>query len=144
MVAGASAAACSSSTGSDGDSTLPTRTEAGTQAEASTSADGAPVTPAESCKDLTLVVGAPAICDQCAKAKCCTEVLACTKSADCAALQMCIEPCAQDDFICIATCTEAHGRGTAILQEIGSCAKTSCKTECAGSEPSDAGFDTGL
>ena len=140
MVAGAGAA-CSSSTGSDGDSTLPQRTEAGTQAETSTSADAAP---AESCKDLALVVGVPAICDECAKAKCCTEVLACTKSADCAALQMCIDPCAQDDFICIGTCTEAHGKGTSLLQEVGSCAQTSCKKECAGSEPADAGFDTGL
>ena len=138
-MAAAAGAACSSSSGGDGDTGLPARTEAG--AETSTTSDAAP---AESCKDLKLVVGEPAACDQCAKSKCCDSVLACTKSDDCTAVQECIAPCAQDDFICISTCTESHPSGTAILQEIGSCAKTKCKTECASSEPPDAGFDTGL
>lgn len=138
-IAAAAGAACSSSSGGDGDPGLPARFEAG--AEAST-ADAAA---AESCKDLALVVGEPKACDQCVKAKCCDSVLACTKSADCTAVQECIAPCAQDDFICISTCTESHPRGTEILQEIGSCAKTNCKTECASSEPPDSGgFDTGL
>ena len=133
-------AACSSTTGGDGETRLPERSEAG-GAETST-VDAAP---AESCKDLKLVVGEPAACDQCVKAKCCDSVLACTKSDDCTAVQECIAPCAQDDFLCISTCTESHPSGTAILQEIGSCAKTKCKTECASSEPPDAGgFDTGL
>ena len=139
----AAAAACSSSTGSDGDNNLPARTEAGADTSTTTAADAAP---AESCANLTLVVGEPAICDQCAKSKCCSQVLACTKSADCTALQECIAPCAQDDFVCIGTCSEAHSNGAALLQEVGSCAKSSCKTECAGSQP-DAGdpfADSGL
>ena len=142
-MAAAAGAACSSSTSSDGESNLPARTEAGADTSTGTAADAAP---AESCKDLTLVVGAPAVCDQCAKSKCCAEVLACTKSADCTALQECIAPCAQDDFVCIGTCSEAHSKGAGLLQEVGACAKTSCKTECAASEP-DAGdpfADSGL
>jgi hypothetical protein len=143
-LAAAAAGACSSSTGGDGDNTLPARTEAG--ADTSTTTTGTDAAPAESCANLTLVVGAPAICDQCAKSKCCEEVLACTKSADCTALQECIAPCAQDDFICIGTCSEAHSKGAALLQEVGSCAKSACKTECAAAEP-DAGdpfADSGL
>lgn len=140
-IAAAAGAACSSSSGGEGDTGLPARIEAG--AETSTTVPDA--APAESCKDLALVVGEPKACDQCVKAKCCDSVLACTKSADCTAVQECIAPCAQDDFICISTCTESHPKGTEILQEIGSCAKTSCKTECASSEPPDSGgFDTGL
>ena len=138
-MAGTVGAACSSTSGGDGETRLPERTEAGTETSTGDAA------PAQSCKDLKLVVGEPAACDQCVKAKCCDSVLACTKSDDCTAVQECIAPCAQDDFLCISTCTESHPSGTAILQEIGSCAKTKCKTECASSEPPDAGgFDTGL
>ncbi len=143
MVA-AAGAACSSSTGSDGDSNLPSRTEAG--AETSTTATPDSSTPAASCANLTLVVGEPKACDDCAKSKCCDEVLACTKSSDCTALQECIAPCAQDDFVCIGTCSEAHSKGADLLQEVGSCAKSSCKTECAASEPDsgDPFADSGL
>ena len=139
----AAGAACSSSSSGDGESNLPARTEAGADTSTTTTADAAVAT---SCKDLTLVVGEPKACDDCAKSKCCDEVLACTKSADCTALQECIAPCQQDDFVCIATCSEAHSKGAALLQEVGSCAKSSCKTECAASEP-DAGdpfADSGL
>ena len=142
-IVAAAGGACSSSTGSDGDSNLPARTEAG--AETSTTAGDSAV-PAASCKDLTLVVGEPKACDDCAKSKCCDEVLACTKSSDCTALQECIAPCQQDDFLCIGTCSEAHSKGAALLQEVGACAKSSCKKECAASEPDsgDPFADSGL
>ncbi|MBX3188342.1 MAG: hypothetical protein KF819_15090 [Labilithrix sp.] len=88
-----------------------------------------------SCKDLTLKVGEPAACDQCAKDKCCDEVLACTKSADCEALQQCLEPCAQDDLLCILTCQTQHPKGADLLQEVGACAQSRCKTECPSNVP---------
>lgn len=144
MLVGAGAA-CSSSSSNDGDNNLPARQEAGADTSQTAAPDSA-TPPAESCKDLTLVVGEPKACDDCAKSKCCEEVLACNKSADCKALQQCIAPCAQDDFVCIGTCSEAHSKGAGQLQEVGSCAQTNCKTECAASEP-DAGDpfgDSGL
>ena len=135
-MAAAAGAACGNSSSGDGDSNLPTRTEAGADASQTAAPDSA--VPATSCKDLALVVGEPPACDQCAKSKCCDEVLACNNSSDCKALQACIAPCAQDDFVCIGTCSEAHSKGAALLQEVGSCAQTNCKTECQASEP-DAG-----
>jgi hypothetical protein len=143
-IAAVAGAACSSSSSGDGDSNLPSRTEAGADTSQTTAPDSA--VPAASCKDLALVVGEPKACDDCAKSKCCDEVLACNNSSDCKALQECIKPCAQDDFVCIGTCSEAHSKGASLLQEVGSCAQTNCKTECASSQP-DAGdpfADSGL
>jgi hypothetical protein len=131
-------AACGNSTPNDGRIDLPTRPD--DAAAAVDSADSA-----VSCKDLKLVVGDPAACDQCAKEKCCTEVMACNASADCKALQECIAPCAQDDIVCIGTCEEAHSKGDGLLQDVGSCAQASCKNECPSMQ-SDADIfaDSGL
>ncbi len=132
------AAACSNSTPNDGTIGIPPRNDA---------ADAEPVVATDSavsCKDMPKV-GEPAACDQCAKANCCKEIVACNMSADCKALQDCIAPCAQDDFVCILTCQDAHPNGTALLQEVGSCAQTSCKNECPSMQ-SDADIfgDSGL
>jgi hypothetical protein len=129
-------AACSNSTPNDGNINLPTRPDDA----AVDSADSA-----VSCKDLQLKVGDPAACDQCAKDKCCAEVMACNNSADCKALQECIAPCAQDDLVCILTCQEAHSNGAGQLQEVGACAQNNCKNECPSMQ-SDADIfaDAGL
>ncbi len=131
------AAACSSSIPNDGGINLPPRPDA---AEAAAVADSA-----VSCKDLALKVGDPAACDQCAKDKCCAEVMACNNSADCKALQECIGPCAQDDLVCILTCQDAHPKGGDLLQEVGACAQNNCKNECPSMQ-SDADIfaDSGL
>ncbi len=129
-------AACSNSTPNDGGINLPAR-----QDDAAVDSSDSAV----SCKDLKLVVGDPAACDQCAKEKCCAEVMACNDSADCKALQECIAPCAQDDIVCIGTCQEAHSKGSDLLTEVGSCAQDSCKNECPSMQ-SDADIfaDSGL
>ena len=132
-------AACSNSTPNDGRIDLPTRPD-------SAVADSAdPTDSAVSCKDLQLKVGEPAACDQCAKDKCCAEVMACDKSADCKALQECIAPCAQDDLVCILTCQDAHSNGASKLQDVGACAQSNCKNECPSMQ-SDADIfaDSGL
>lgn len=128
-------AACSNSTPEDGPLGLPPRDDAAVD-----SADSA-----VSCKDLKLIVGDPAACDQCAKDKCCAEVTACNSSADCKALQECIGPCAQDDLVCILTCQDAHSKGADLLQEVGACAQNNCKNECPSMQ-SDADIfgDSGL
>jgi len=129
-------AACSNSTPNDGRIDLPPRDDAAVV----DSADSA-----VSCKDLQLKVGDPAACDQCAKDKCCAEVMACDKSADCKALQECIGPCSQDDLVCILTCQDAHSKGADLLQEVGACAQNNCKNECPSMQ-SDADIfaDSGL
>jgi hypothetical protein len=115
----AAGAACSNSTPSDGRIDLPARSDAEVDSAA-----------AESCTNLSLRVGEPDSCDKCAKDKCCTEVLACTRSADCTALQECLTPCAQDDIVCILGCQETHPKGNDALTEVGSCARAKCKNEC--------------
>ena len=131
--------ACSSSTPNDGRVDLPTRPDDGA-VDSAQAADSA-----VSCKDLKLKVGDPAACDQCAKDKCCAEVMACNNSADCKALQECIAPCAQDDLVCILTCQDAHSKGADALQEVGACAQNNCKNECPSMQ-SDADIfaDSGL
>ena len=133
------AVACSNSTPNDGRIDLPTRPDDAAP-ERVDSADSA-----ISCKDLPLKVGDPAACDQCAKDKCCAEVMACNSSADCKALQECIAPCAQDDLVCILTCQDAHSKGAGLLQDVGSCAQSNCKNECPSMQ-SDADIfaDSGL
>jgi hypothetical protein len=133
--------ACSSETPNDGRVNLPERNDAEPR-DGATASDGAV---AESCKDLTLKVGEPASCDNCAKDKCCSEVLACTKSSDCTELQECLTPCDQSDFLCIVTCQESHPKGNDTLSEVGRCAKSKCKAECPSTAP-DAGIfdDSGL
>jgi hypothetical protein len=130
--------ACSNSSPNDGRIDLPTRPD-----DAMVAPDSADS--AVSCKDLALKVGEPAACDQCAKEKCCAEVMACNSSADCKALQECIAPCAQDDVFCILTCQDAHSNGASKLQDVGACAQSNCKNECPSMQ-SDADIfaDSGL
>ena len=141
----AAGAACSSNTGNDGLG-LPPRNETNdAKSDAPKTGELTDADVPQSCKDLTLKVGEPAACDQCAKTKCCDEVLACTKSADCVALQECIAPCDQSDFICIATCQEQHSKGNDLLTEVGSCARSNCKKECPSETPDgDIFADSGL
>jgi hypothetical protein len=120
-------AACSNSAPNDGRIDLPTRPD---DAMVDSAVAPGPTDSAVSCKNLALKVGEPAACDQCAKEKCCAEVMACNSSADCKALQECIAPCAQDDLFCILTCQEAHSNGASKLQDVGACAQSSCKNEC--------------
>lgn len=126
VLAGAAAAACGNADPDGGGINLPPRTDAAEQADTSPAADAS----APSCKNLSLKVGEPAACDQCAKDKCCAEVLACTNSPECTALQECLEPCPQTDFLCIVTCQETHPEGNDTLGKVGSCARSKCKTEC--------------
>ncbi len=135
-------AACSSSSPNDGRIDLPTRPD---DAMGDSAVAPDPMDSAVSCKNLALKVGEPAACDQCAKEKCCAEVMACNSSADCKALQECIAPCAQDDLVCILTCQDAHSNGASKLQDVGSCAQSNCKNECPSMQ-SDADIfaDSGL
>lgn len=141
VVAGIAAVACGSSDPDGGGINLPPRTGTGDK-DATTPTDSAA---APSCTNLTLKVGEPAACDKCAKDKCCAEVLACTNSPECTALQECLEPCAQTDYICIVTCQETHPEGNETLGKVGTCARSKCKTECPTDIPdADIFGDGGL
>jgi hypothetical protein len=132
--------ACSSDTPNDGRIDLPPRQDTGQRPQPE--GDSAP---AESCTNLTLKVGEPAACDNCAKTKCCSEVLACSKSSDCTALQECIAPCAQTDFLCITACQASHPEGDSELGAVGRCARSKCKVECPSETPdADIFGDGGL
>jgi hypothetical protein len=138
-VAGFAGAACGTSNPDGGGINLPQRIEAGD--DAAKAGDSA----APSCESLTLKVGEPASCDKCAKDKCCAEVLACTNSAACTALQECLEPCDQQDFLCIVTCQETNPEGNDTLGKVGSCARSKCKNECPTDIPdADIFGDGGL
>lgn len=142
----ATAGGCSSDDSKDGTIALPERdpkTDAGKESGTAPPADSG--APAPDCKSMTLKVSDKPACDTCAKDKCCAEVLACDKSNDCKALQACLEPCANDDLVCVLTCQAAHPKGQDALQEVGSCALANCKTECPSETP-DSGdpFDSGL
>ncbi|MDB4938831.1 MAG: hypothetical protein JWP87_5803 [Labilithrix sp.] len=135
------AVACGDSSPNDGRVDLPGRDEDGASKETGTSNPGVDsATPAASCKDITFKVGEPASCDQCAKAKCCEEVLTCVNTPDCTRLQECIAPCDQSDFVCIGTCQDMHPKGNASLIDVGSCVQSNCKTECPSQTP-DGGND---
>lgn len=138
VVAGAAGAACGSSDPDGGGIDPPSRSEPDAAAPADSSA-------APSCTNVTLKVGEPAACDKCAKDKCCGEVLACIDSDECAALQQCLEPCAQTDYICIVTCQETHPDGNETLGKVGTCARSKCKNECPTDIPdADIFGDGGL
>jgi hypothetical protein len=117
---------CSDSTGTENPAPLPDR---GGDAAAPATDSGV------SCTNVTFSVSDTPACDQCAKDKCCAEVLACSASADCKGLQDCIAPCASTDFQCILTCQSAHDKGSGLLQDLGSCAQSSCKAECPDNTP---------
>ena len=137
---------CSSNESKDGDLALPgrdpTKDSGATESGSSGNTDSG-TEPAPDCKSLALKVSDRPACDTCTKEKCCAEVLTCDKSADCKALQECLEPCAQDDDLCILTCIASHEGGSDKLQDVGQCAASKCKNECpppdAGGDPFDAG-----
>lgn len=65
------------------------------------------------------------------------------ESADCTALQECLAPCAQDDIVCILGCQEMHPKGNDALTEVGSCARSKCKSECPSNTPDANVFGDG-
>lgn len=139
------AGGCSSDATKDGSVDLPERDpkkDAGADS-GTTPTDSGPAAP--DCTSMPLKVSDKPACDTCAKAKCCAEVQTCDKSNDCKALQACLEPCANDDLVCVLTCQAAHPKGQDALQEVGSCALANCKVECPSETP-DSGdpFDAGL
>jgi hypothetical protein len=140
VAAAAVGVACGSTEGDGGGIPLPPRIDADGAAspESSVGSDAA-----TSCANLVLKVGEPAACDQCAKDRCCAEVVACTENDDCTALQNCLEPCDQQDIVCILTCTESHPDGEEILKKVGSCARSKCKTECPADVPDADVFGDG-
>lgn len=91
------------------------------------------------CSKMAKVDDRPA-CDACTKQKCCSQLQACAASASCKAAQDCIAACADDDFVCIFTCSAAGGNGAQLLQDVGTCASQQCPNEC----PSEFEFDGGL
>jgi hypothetical protein len=91
-----------------------------------------------SCSSHAKVDDRPA-CDECARGKCCDEVLECDKTSDCAAMMKCFDDC-QGDVFCQLTCSTVHEKGASVLNEFASCAQTKCGTECPSTTP-DAGGD---
>jgi hypothetical protein len=74
------------------------------------------------------------------KAKCCAKLQACDQSAACKQAQTCLAACASDDFFCVLQCS-ASGNGGQLLQDVGTCASTSCSAECPSAFDLDGGFD---
>ena len=79
-------------------------------------------------------------CDQCAKAKCCKQILICDSSESCKAVQACVKACPDGDFFCIVGCDATGGTGSELFKDVGACAQNNCKSECPAAEV-DAGFD---
>ena len=124
-------AACGDSNPDGGGINLPPRDDARASETGQVTDGSSPV----SCANLSTKVSDRPACDKCAKDKCCSEIQACNASNDCAALQACLEPCAQTDTLCILTCQESHSKGGELLQEVGSCAQLKCKSECPSETP---------
>lgn len=78
-------------------------------------------------------------CDQCARAKCCNEIVACDQSANCKALQDCLAACAEGDLFCQLACS-GNEQAVNLLSAVGNCAKRNCPTECPSQEQ-DGGLD---
>lgn len=127
-------AACSSDGKNDDGSALPNRT--GQDAAADGAGDSA--TPLDCSKRSGKVSDDP-VCDTCAKAKCCNEIHACDESADCLALEKCLDACANDDTVCVLTCQATHDKGAGILQDVGACAQNECAKECPIQTPDGGG-----
>lgn len=102
-----------------------------------TSSDTTPEEQAD-CSSHTPVDNRPA-CDQCTRANCCTQVLACDDNADCAAIVKCLDDCA-GDVVCMLVCQASHSSGASSLQQVASCASTKCSNECP-QQQLDAGID---
>jgi hypothetical protein len=145
ILSAAAIQACGSDSGDDDPSTLPGRqTKDGGEPETSSGSSGTPAPPppppgSADCSGLTDTVSDKPACDTCAKQKCCDAVQGCLSSSDCKALEKCLEPCADDDFACILGCQSAHDKGSAALEELGSCASDACESEC-GSAATDGGL----
>ncbi len=119
----------SSSSGSSGDAS---------QATSSSGTSGTSGTVNGNCSNHEKVDDRPA-CDQCVRAKCCDEVLACDKTADCKAVGKCFDDC-KGDLFCQLTCQDTHATGFNVLQGVGNCATASCPNECPSQTP-DGGVD---
>lgn len=136
---------CSSESSKDGNLNLPSRDPAKDGGSDGTTSQGDTGTePPADCKSYTKKVSDRPACDTCTKEKCCSEILTCDKSADCKALQDCLEPCAQDDDLCILTCIAAHEGGSDKLQDVGQCAQSKCKAECPPPDAGDPFGDSGI
>lgn len=138
---------CGNDKGDDG-ANLPGRNkDGGSDGDVITPADsggssGTSGTPAADCSGVTEKFSDNPTCDACTKSKCCKEALACQNSADCKALNACLAKCADSDQTCILTCSAEHDNGTALAEDVGSCAQANCSTECASSVPEGGpGFD---
>ncbi len=94
-----------------------------------------------SCSNVTFKASDNPTCDTCAKGKCCTEVLACSASADCQAFNDCLSQCADGDIACVLTCASLHDKGSGIAQDLAACAQSKCKTECPLPDAGSANFD---
>lgn len=124
-------AACSSDGKGDDGSVLPSRT-----GQADAGSDSA--APLDCSKRSGKVSDDPA-CDTCAKAKCCDEISKCDESADCAALEKCLDACADNDTVCVLSCQATHDKGASILQDVGACAQNECAKECPIQMPDGGG-----
>lgn len=141
------AVGCSSSTKDESPTPFPQRssssgaTDGGSSGSSGSSGtsgtSGTSGAPAD-CTNHAKVDDRPA-CDQCARAKCCKEILACDQSSSCLALQDCLAACAPNDVFCQLSCS---GNDTAVnlLSDVGNCAKRNCPSECP-STASDGGLD---
>ncbi len=92
-----------------------------------------------SCTNHEKVDDRPA-CDQCARAKCCAEIVECDKIPDCQALLTCIDDCKGDVF-CGLSCDNAHPKGSDALSGVAGCAQVKCAAECPSQGLGDAGLD---
>jgi hypothetical protein len=138
--------------GGCGDSAAPPYEDPGGGKKDGSAVDGNPSTPdsgggtdtgatTTDCTNTTVKASDDPVCDQCAKAKCCKEVMACDQSADCKAFGKCLDACADGDIVCVLTCASLHGKGSDIAQELGACASSECKTECKPPDAGGGGFD---
>jgi hypothetical protein len=78
-------------------------------------------------------------CDQCAREKCCKELVACDDNAGCKATMDCLAACQPDDPTCGLTCS-LNDPGNLLLA-FGQCAKGKCGSECPDTSSGDGGPD---
>lgn len=71
-------------------------------------------------------------CGVCIGQKCCAQVTACSKDADCVALDGCLQNCPQGAAgqSCADSCYTAHPTGAKVSDTIDACAATNCKAAC--------------
>lgn len=94
-----------------------------------------------SCENREPVDDRPA-CDECVRSKCCEYVVACDKTPTCKQIQECLDECTDpSDFTCPLLCSSSNPGGSQVLQDVGACAQTECKSECPSTNQFDAGID---